>query len=263
MRVAPRLGAVKVYEYRNVSQLTALDATPGPYRAARRAQDPLWPPLARAYGGPDKPEETRRKLAALGLAALRLIVPVALLLVLLGATYLYADDLFSGLPVPIRSMGLAVSDLILPGAWTCIHLINRRYGPGTAFAQLLAALAIAAFILLFHIAVFGDWATLPPLTDRAVLSFGAAFLVANFVAIIFFDAARGPRWWTAPFAGSFAASFVFSALYFPSAFAGLDRNWTLSAAVHFTIFFGMSAALLLPYWLLRPAMRPLNGMNGF
>jgi uncharacterized PurR-regulated membrane protein YhhQ (DUF165 family) len=263
MRVAPRLGAVKVYEYRNVLQRTALDAVAAPYRAARRAQDPLWPPPARAYGGPDEPEEARRKRVALGLAALRLIVPVALVLVLLGASYLYADDLFSGLPVSIRGMGLAVSDLILPGAWTCIHLINRRYGPGYACAQLLAALVIAAFVLLFNLGIFGDWVTLPSPVNRAVLSFGAAFLTANFVAIIFFDAARGPRWWTAPFAGSFAASFVFSAIYFPAAFAGLDRNWTASAAVHFTIFFVMSVLLLMPYWLLRPAMRPIDGRNGY
>ena len=88
---------------------------PGPYRL-RRGQDPVWPP-DRAYGGAGRAGEQRRKLEALGLAAARLIVPVALLMVLLGATYLYADDLFSGLPVPIRSAGLAVSDLILPGAW--------------------------------------------------------------------------------------------------------------------------------------------------
>lgn len=254
---------MKVYDYRIASQLTALDADFGPYRLVR-GQDPVWPPATRAYGGPDAPETRRRKLEALGLAAARLIVPVALVMVLLGATYLYADDLFSGLPVSIRSAGLAVSDLILPGAWYCIHLVNRRYGPGYAFAQLLAALLLSAIVILINPGSIGEWdVSTPALTSRGVLSFGLAFLAANFVAITFFDAARGPRWWTAPLVSSFAAAFVFSAIYYPAAFAGLDSGWRASAIIHFSVFLGMSVLLLMPYWLLRPAMRPINGMNGY
>jgi uncharacterized PurR-regulated membrane protein YhhQ (DUF165 family) len=248
---------VKAYEYRpGVTE-------EGPF--LHRSEDPVWPPPQRAYGGPEEPD-TKRQLIVLGLASLRLAVPVSLLLVLLGAAYLYIDALLpmGGMPAPIRDAGLAVSDLVLPGAWTCIHLTNRRYGPAYAFAQLLAALVIAVLVVLINPGSIDEWVTnAPALTVRALLSFGGAFLVANFVAITFFGAARGPRWWTAPLTASFAASFVFSAIYYPAAFAGIDERWTDSALAHFAVFFGMSALLLMPYWLLRPAMRPLNGRNGY
>jgi hypothetical protein len=94
---------------------------------------------------------------------------------------------------------------------------------------------------------------------------GASYLYADAVFPLFGapQAIRGPRWWTAPLAGSFAASLVFSAIYYPAAYAGVYERWTDSAAVHFVVFFGMSVLLLAPYWLLRPAMRPMPGLNGY
>jgi hypothetical protein len=251
-------GCVRVSEYRGIT------AEDGRY-AARYGDDPVWPPQVRAYGGPTEPTPWDRA-AGLALAAIRLVVPVSLLLVLLGAAYLYADDLLplARLPAPIRDAGLAMSDLILPGCWYCIHLTNRRYGPGYAFAHLLAALAIGLCVILVNPGNIDAWVvTMPAITGRAVISFGAAFLAANFVAITFFDAARGPRWWTAPLMASLAASFVFSAIYYPAAFAGVYEGWTDSAIAHLAIFSAMSVLLLLPYWLLRPAMRPLDGRNGY
>ncbi len=233
--------------------------------AARHADDPVWPPPIRAYGGPT--ELTRwEKAAILGLAAVRLVIPVSLLLVLLGAAYLYADALFpfGGMPAPIRDAGLGISDLILPGCWYTIHLTNRRYGPGYAFAHLLAALVVGLLVILINPSNIDQLVvTMPAITGRTVFSFGAAFLAANFVAITFFDAARGPRWWSAPLVASLAASFVFSLIYYPAAFAGVTESWTDSAIAHFAVFAGMSVLLLAPYWLLRATMRPLNGRNGY
>jgi hypothetical protein len=249
---------LRAYEYRGIA---AEDARYG----ARYGDDPVWPPQVRAYGGPT--ESTNwQKAAKLALAAVRLAVPVNLLLVLLGAAYLYADDLLPlwWMPAPDRDTGLAVSDLILPGCWYCIYLTNRRCGPGYAFAHLLAAMAIGLGVILVNPGRIDDRVvTMPAITGRAVLSFGAAFLAANFVAITFFDAARGPRWWTEPLAASLAASFVFSAIYYPAAFAWVYARWTDSAIAHLMVFAGMSVLLLGPYWLLRPARRPLNGMNGY
>ena len=79
------------------------------------------------------------------------------------------------------------------------------------------------------------------------------------MAIVTFDATRGPRWWSAPLAASLVAAFVYSGLYYPLAFGMLG----MAALAHFILFLGVSGALLLPYWLLRPAMRPLPGMNGY
>ena len=66
----------------------------------------------------------------------RLVLPVSLLLVLLGAAYLYADAFLPLVGMPARSgtPGWPFSDLILPCAGFRIHLTNRRYGPGYAFA---------------------------------------------------------------------------------------------------------------------------------
>lgn len=252
------MGIVRASEYRSIA------AEQSRY-AARHADDPVWPPPIRAYGGPT--ELTRwEKAAILGLAAVRLVIPVSLLLVLLGAAYLYADALFpfGGMPAPIRDAGLGISDLILPGCWYTIHLTNRRYGPGYAFAHLLAALVVGLLVILINPSNIDQLVvTMPAITGRTVFSFGAAFLAANFVAITFFDAARGPRWWSAPLVASLAASFVFSLIYYPAAFAGVTESWTDSAIAHFAVFAGMSVLLLAPYWLLRATMRPLNGRNGY
>lgn len=243
-----------VYEY------TAADADEVPYRLDRGQG---W--QSRGYGMPAEPETWLDQAVVLGRAAARLAVPVLLLLVLLGASYLYADALFAlgGLPVLIRDAGLARNDLILPGAWTCIHLTNRRLGPGYALAQLVAGLAISLMVILVNPGQIDQWVSSPIITGRSVLSFGAAFLAANFVGIMFFDGTRGPRWWKAPLAASFAASLVFSVIYYPAGFAGVTARWADVALVHFLVFFGMSVLLLLPYWLLRPAMRPIDGMNGY
>jgi uncharacterized PurR-regulated membrane protein YhhQ (DUF165 family) len=257
---------VKAYDYQNGAHralaLQAEDVSSG----LRRENDAVWPPHARAYGGP--PEGGMRdKITGPAQVAARLIVPVLLLITLLGAAYLFTDALLllPGAPHAVQSALLARSDLVLPMAWYAIHLCNRRYGAAYAFAQLLAGLGIVTLVALINPGDIINWISNSPMMSlRAMLAFGASFLFANFVAIIFFDAARGPRWWTAPLAASFAASLVFSAVYYPAAFAGAyDLPWTDSALVHFIVFFGESILLLVPYYLLRPAMRPLNGMNGY
>jgi hypothetical protein len=196
----------------------------------------------------------------------RLALPVLLLSVLLAAAFLYSDALLllPGAPRLVQNSMLTLSDLVLPLAWTLIHLTNRRFGGAYAFGQLLAGMAILIGIGLINPHGVNDWVvTTPALSLRAMLAFAASFLLANFTAIVFFDAARGPRWWSAPLAASFAASLVFSAVYYPAAFAWADEiAWTDSALVHFAVFFGESVLLLAAYWLLRPATQPLHGMNG-
>jgi queuosine precursor transporter len=256
---------VKAYDYRNgAHRLPAFELDVGPYRL-RRGCDAVWPPKQRAYGGEIQTLWLRAK-GALQMAA-QLLLPVALLITLLGAAYLYTDDFLAlpGAPTFIQNAWLAMSDLVLPIAFYAIHLTNRRYGAGHAFAQLLAALAILGLVALINPADVDNWINnTPVLTVRAMLAFGAAFLFANVIAIIVFDGARGPRWWTAPLAASFAAALSFSLVYYPAAFAGTGNIvWTDCALVHFGAFFGENVLLLLPYYLLRPAMRPMPGMNGY
>src|SRR5262249_17661442 len=150
------------------------------------------------------------------------------------------------------------SDLVLPLAWTAIHLTNRRYGANYAFAQLVLGLCLLVLVVLINPYDVRDMVAMTPvLSWRALAAFGGFFVVANCIGIILFEAVRGPDWWPAPLVGSFAVSLVFSLCYYPAAFAGLDGDWAGSALVHFALFFGMSLFLLAPYGLLRPAMRPL------
>jgi hypothetical protein len=261
------LGVLKAYDFRNGAHrapIAALEADVGPYRL-RRDQDAVWPPKNRAYGG--ESENLREKLAEPALMAARLALPVALLITLLGAAYLFTDAflLLPGAPKAVQNAMLAVSDLIVPMAWFSIHLTNRRYGAAHAFAQLLAGLLIVTLVALFNPGDIDNWTNNnPAISWRAMLAFQGSFLFANFIAIVFFDAVRGTRWWTAPLAASFTASLVFSAVYYLAAFAGDDVvTWTDSALVHFAVFFAESVVLLVPYFLLRPAMRPTQGMNGY
>lgn len=257
---------MKAYDYRNGAHrapAVALEADEGPYRL-RRDRDALWPPRDRAYGG--QVGSQYRKLQRRALVVGRLILPVLLLVTLLGAAYLYTDAflIMPDAPRMVANAMLAMSDLLLPAAWYSIHLTNRRYGTAYAFAQLLVGFAILALVALINPGDIDNWIdNTPALSWRAMLAFGGSFLFANFIAIIFFDAARGTRWWTAPLAASFAASLVFSAVYYPAAFAGGEQVWTDSALVHFALFFGESILLLVPYCMLRPAMRPLDGRNGY
>ncbi len=141
------------------------------------------------------------KFVEIMLAVFRLAIPVTLLLVLLAATYLYSDVLLpvDHIPRVARNSGLQVSDLVLPLAWFCIHLTNRCYGAGYAFAQLLVAVVIGAGLLLLNRDYIDQWlSSMPSLTIRAVIAFLGAFLLANAAGIVIFDGARGPKWWTAP-----------------------------------------------------------------
>ena len=250
------MGILRAYKVEDgVLPVPVRDQGPSPYRL-RHGEDAAWPPAARAYGG--EVESDWKRAFEIGVIAVKLLVPVLLLLKLLLAVYLYAD---AAIAAPMaQGVSLTVADLVLPGCWTIIHLTNRRYGPAYAFAQLAAGFVLAVLVALVNLGNIDNWLPdLPALTWRAVLAFFAAFGIANFVAIVVFDAARGTRWWSAPLAASAAAAFVFSGLYYPLAFGGQPLN----ALAHFLLYLVEGAALLVPYCLLRHAMRPLNGMNGF
>jgi uncharacterized PurR-regulated membrane protein YhhQ (DUF165 family) len=260
-------GLLRAYDFRNGAHrapIAALEDDEGPYRL-RHAKDAVWPPKGRAYGG-EAPDLRARMARPLRITS-RLALPVTLLIVLLGSAYLFTDALLllPGAPHLVQNAMLAISDLILPIAWFALHLTNRRYGAPYAFGQLVAGFGVIIAVALINPGDIDNWInTTPALSWRAMAAFGVSFLFANVIAITFFDAWRGPRWWTAPLAASFAASLVFSVVYYPAAFAGgQDVAWADSALVHFGVFFAESLLLLVPYYLLRPAMRPLHGMNGY
>ena len=238
------------YEYRNHpfwAPGRLVEEGVGPYRH-RQGQYSFWQPAG------VRPKRTlyqrviRPHLVMIG----RLVMPVLLLSVLLGTVYLYMD-------APAFAGSLAVSDLVLPLAFFAINLTNRRYGSDYAFAQLLASLALCAAVMLVHPGHLDVWlGTLPAVSAGTVACFGLAFLAANLAGIGMFELARGPSWWPSPLAGSILTSLVFSAIYYPA----LSQDWREAALNHALLFLAEAIALLLPYGLLRGAMRPVGGLNG-
>lgn len=249
---------MRVLEYRNGAPVAALEADVGPYRL-HRGDDAVWPPKARAYGG--EIESLWLKARPVAIAAGVLALPVVLLTVLLTAVYLYADAVLTW---NVPGVTLTISDLVLPLTFLAVQLTNRRHGAPHAAAQLAAGLALLLLIAAIDPYGFDDWVSpMPSLTWRALLAFGFAYGLAGLGAILVFDGARGPRWWTAPLASSLAAALLFSLVYYPLAYLGRDADWPAALTAHFALFFAEGAALLLPYWLLRAAMRPMPGLNGY
>lgn len=207
-----------------------------------------------------------RQLTAAILAFFRLTVPVMLLLVLLGTIYLYTDAAFSlsAMPPPLRTALFTIGDFVIPLAGFSIQLTSRRYGPSYALAQLLAGIGLFAALMLANPPAVHQWiADLPALSIRTAIAFAAAFVVANLAGIAFFEAARGPSWWTAPLIGALLNVLVFCAVFYPLALAGLDRDWATLAWSHVVVFSAESVLLLGPYWFLRAAIPPLSGLNGY
>ena len=259
------MDALRALSFRNSANLPVAAAEPdfGPYRL-RTGDDAVWPPVERAYGGKVETLWRRWSWALVGLA--RLALPTALTVILMGAAFLYGDAVLpaDSMPLLVRRALVTMGDLILPMSWISIHLTNRRYGPFHAMAQLGLALFVCYFVMLVNPYNIDAWLTVLPAPGiRAALSFGLAFAIANFIGVLVFDGARGPSWWKAPLIASLAVTLTYSAVFYPLAFAGAYDGWTESAWVHDVVFFAVSALLLVPYALLRPAMRPLEGLNGY
>jgi uncharacterized PurR-regulated membrane protein YhhQ (DUF165 family) len=216
-----------------------------------------------AYG---RRETLWQRLVGAMLVVGRLVLPVLLLLSALAAMYLYKDT--KAPPVPgldaLNGGWLTVSHLILPTSFFAVALTNRRYGPAYAFAQVAIACAITTAVTLFA----GDSITsivqapTAPLS-RIVAAFGIAFLSANFVAILVFDGARGPRWWAAPLLSSLAAAVTYSVVFTPVAYAGTADFSLVQAGAYCGVLVAAGVVLLIPYWLLRGLVPPLSGFGGY
>ena len=235
----------------------AVGINDGPYRL-REASDVAWP--SQGYG---QKSSFGRRIGDAFRAVLRIILPVVALCAALAALYLYMDT-----ALPYFADGvtrwLTVSHLLLPAAFLTIHLTNRRYGPGYAFAQIVLSFAVLGAAVLFGeqlIQQFLPEALIPSL--REVISFGGAFFVAGFLSIIAFDGARGPRWWTAPLIGSLVASLIFVPIFYPAAFLGSHTPWFAHMGIHAGLLIAGAILSLIPYWLLRRIVQPLPGYGGY
>ncbi len=214
-------------------------------------------------GAAQRPERAQQSGIAAALVAVgRLVIPVALLLTTFAASYLYNDTKLASLGIPAD--GLTLGYLLLPTTFFAIHLTNRRYGPAYAFAQIVASwgLAIAGFVLVRIYAPALDLPAAIP-DGRVLAAFAAGLFLAQTTAVVVFDGARGPRWWSAPLFSSLWGAVVFSVIYFPTAFLGRSGVWLNDMLIDLGLMVGMGVLLMIPYWLLRPLVRPLPGFGGY
>ena len=236
----------------------AIGINDGPYRL-RSASDVAWAP---SYGFGQRTTLGRR-VAEAARAVLRTIVPVLGMIAAFAAMFLYKAT-----PVPYlggaAGLWMTVSTLLLPVSFLAINLTNRRYGPSYAFAQIIVSFGVVAAIAIFA----GDVvqrllpdAAMPQM--RETLSFAGAFLLSGFLAIVGFDASRGPRWWTAPLIGSIFGALSFTPVFFPGTYLGTAVPWLDRALIETGVLCAGAVVMLLPYWLLRRMVQPLPGFGGY
>ena len=202
-----------------------------------------------------------RAAATVG-AALRLIVPILLLLVSGAAALLYSNIAATWVTGP-NDAWLGMGQVLLPVTFLAVHLTNRRYGPAYAFAQVLGGWVLGFFAyqtFQAQIAQFGA-ITLP--AEREVLGFGLGLLLAQLSAVFVFDRTRGPRWWSGPLFASLWGALVLCLVAYPASYAGTGTDWINHMFVNMWIAAAAGVALLIPYWALRPIVQPLSGFNGY
>ncbi len=194
--------------------------------------------------------------------AMRLIVPVLLLLASFTAISLYLDTPAYSVAGKADGQWLTVGHLLIPLSFLCVVLTNRRYGPAYAFAQVVLALvASIGFVLLVAPDLKPYFRIMPDM--RFAVAFGSAFFLASFcVSIVVFESARGPKWWKAPLLAMLTAVVIFGLVFYPAAYSGLP-DLTHRMAVSLKFLAGLAVLSLVPYWILRAFVPPLPGFNGY
>lgn len=195
-------------------------------------------------------------------AMLQLVVPVLLLLAVGAVAFLYGDRPVTWLGLE-NANWLTLGHLMVPLTFFAIALTNRRYGAAYAAAQTVLAWALVAAAIVLDgpdLAALAGQA-LPP--ANALLGFGGALLAGHLLSVVVFDRTRGPRWWTAPFQALLWGGLVFCLIAFPALYLGTTVNWFARLDIYAGIMSVSAFLLLVPYWLMRPMVRPMSGFGGY
>ena len=145
------------------------------------------------------------------------------------------------------------------------NLVNRRYGEQVALAHVLASTVIAAFAAMAIAAGVIRLPSMPAFVPgpRQVAALLTGFMVGQAVSVLVFDRTRGVEWWNAPAYAALMATLVAMPVFYLLAFAGTDWIWLNHMAIDIALKALMSFALLVPYFLLRPIVRPSDGLGGY
>jgi uncharacterized PurR-regulated membrane protein YhhQ (DUF165 family) len=99
-----------------------------------------------------------------------------------------------------------------PFAFLVTEVMNRVYGPAAAHRVVLVGFVVGVACSVIA-------AGLDKTTIRIAVGSGAAFLVAQLVDIVVFNALRNRRWWVAPLMSSSVGSVLDTAIFFTVAFS--------------------------------------------
>jgi uncharacterized PurR-regulated membrane protein YhhQ (DUF165 family) len=190
------------------------------------------------------------------------LVPVALLLITGTAAFVYSNVVVSWITGP-NDTWLTMGQLLLPLTFLAIHLTNRRYGAGYAFAQVIGAWIVGLVVFQAVQAQLAALAQVALPASRETAGFAIGLAAAQLVAVFVFDRTRGPRWWSAPLFASLWGAAVLCFVAYPAAYAGTQVDWVNHMFVNLWLVAGAGVLLLIPYWAFRPIVQPLSGFNGY
>ena len=208
----------------------------------------------------------------IGRAILRLFVPVAASVVTLAAAWdlrmspiTSLDQFFPGRPDLYPSVWLNAGHFMVPIVFLLTNLVNRRYGQDYGVAHVLSSWALSALVAVAAInRVDPRIPDVGPLPDmRTAIAFVGAFVVAQTFGAFIFDRTRGIVWWHAPLYAALTSSFLSMFVFYPGAYFGTDPIWINHMMIDVGVKAAMSFVLLVPYFILRPIIRPMPGFGGF
>jgi queuosine precursor transporter len=216
-----------------------------------------------------RPAKSKLTVWSVVRAVLRLVIPVIALIAVYVIAYLNINNsvtVFDVFPDDKWFLNpgywLTVGHLILPLVFLVSALTNRRYGDGYALAQLILSWLIIGGTVLLLSHMMGAM-PFSPLPDRRLsLSFVLAIIVGQTVGIYVFDRTRGRTWWGAPLFSALWGQTVFILLFYTLAFIGSTDPWTNFMMMDLAIKVAAAFLMLIPYHLLRGAIRPLPGFGG-
>jgi uncharacterized PurR-regulated membrane protein YhhQ (DUF165 family) len=210
---------------------------------------------------------------AVGLG-LALLVSIGATLGVFYASWMLTAEpfaMFDGVFSPVGAESLYPSrwltwgDASIASLFLITNLVNRRYGQQIALAHVVASSVLCAFVAAAISTGVIELPRLPPLspTLRQVAALMTALMLGQAVSVIVFDRTRGVEWWNAPAYSALTATLVSMPIYYAFAYAGDDWVWLNRMAIDIALKAVAAFALLIPYFLLRPIVRPNEGLGGF
>ncbi len=204
-------------------------------------------------------------------ATMRMVLPVLALTLAMLAAYMTSGEpttFFDGLiggqaPAERPSAWLTQGHLIVCLGFLVINLTNRAYGPNFAAAQVAITWALLGGAASFLLGADSGLPTGTAVPDSGIIaSFVFALVVGQLAAVLIFDLTRGPRWWTAPLWSALVGSLVFIAIFRLTAGVQGEGAWLTVFGTDLFVKTVMAIAMLVPYYILRPFIKPQPGFNG-